>query len=60
MDNQRNVHIKEKHKAKYRHAIFNGVDSHKWANKIEMQRLVSGKPDVKAIPTLLKQGTGRT
>ena len=29
-------------------AIYYGVDSHKWAHKMEVQRLVSSKPKVLA------------
>jgi hypothetical protein len=26
---------------------YHGLDSHKWATKMEIQRLLSGKPDLK-------------
>ena len=29
-------------------AIYNGVDSHQWAHKMEMRRLVSSRPKVLA------------
>jgi len=32
--------------------VYNGLDSHKWATKMEIKRLLSGKPDlrIKAAP----------
>jgi len=29
--------------------IYNGIDSHKWASKIEIQHLISSKPDLKVV-----------
>ena len=46
--------IKKKRKVKWGNGIYNGVDSHNWANKMEIQRLISSKPDVKAVPKLSK------
>jgi len=32
--------------------VYDGLDSHKWATKMEIRRLLSGKPDlrIKAYP----------
>lgn len=32
--------------------IYNAVDSHKWANKMEIQHLTSSKADVKVVAKL--------
>jgi hypothetical protein len=32
---------------KPRPAMYNGLDSHKWQTKIEIVRLISGKPDLR-------------
>lgn len=29
--------------------IYNGIDSHKWASKIEIQHLISSKPTLKVV-----------
>jgi len=34
--------------------IYNRVDSHKWANKMEIQHLTSSKADVKVVAKLPK------
>jgi len=39
--------INNKRAIKSKPPIYHGVDSHKWATKIEIQRLLSGKPDLK-------------
>jgi len=39
--------FKEKRTAKCGYAIHNGVDSSKWATKMEIHHLFSGKPDLK-------------
>jgi hypothetical protein len=44
--------IKAHRTVKCRPAIYNGVDSHKWANKMEIQHLISCKPDVEVMATL--------
>jgi hypothetical protein len=50
-------HIKDKQTVKCGPEIFNGVDSHKWENKMEIQHLTSSKADVKVIATLRKNRT---
>lgn len=37
--------------------IYNVVDSHKWANKMEIQHLTSSKADVKVIARLRNNHT---
>ncbi len=39
--------IDSKRAIKPKPAIYHGLDSHKWATKMEIQRLLSGKPDLK-------------
>jgi len=34
--------------------IYNGIDSHKWENKMEIQHLTSGKADIKVVVKLPK------
>lgn|GEM_PF-3678732 len=31
--------------------MYHGLDSHKWATKMEIQRLLSGKPELKIKAT---------
>jgi hypothetical protein len=38
---------KQKRTDKCISVIYNGIDSHKWASKIEIQHLISSKPDIK-------------
>ena len=44
--------INNKKIIKSKPAIYNALDSHKWATKMEIHRLMSGKPDlkIKALP----------
>ena len=44
--------IKYNRTVQCRTAIYNGVDSHKWANKMEIQHLISSKPDAEVMATL--------
>jgi len=38
--------IHKRKTVKSRHPVGNRLDSHKWATKIEIRRLLSGKPDL--------------
>ncbi|MHC4061123.1 MAG: hypothetical protein ACYSUC_02895 [Planctomycetota bacterium] len=40
---KRLVDIKEENRPKP--SVYTGLDTHKWATKIEIQRLIKGKPD---------------
>jgi len=40
--------IKKIRLIKFKHRIDNQLDCHSWATKMEIQRLLSGKPDIKA------------
>jgi hypothetical protein len=42
---KRPVNKKERIRAK--RSIYNEVDTHRWATKMEIQRLIGGKPDLK-------------
>jgi hypothetical protein len=44
--------IKDNRTVKCIFTIYNGIDSHKWANQIEIQRLASSKPNAKVMATL--------
>jgi len=33
--------------SRYKRLVYGGLDSHKWATKMEIRRLLSGKPDLK-------------
>ena len=46
--------IKNQHTIKCIHTIYNGIDSHKWENKMEIQHLISSKPNVEVMATLHK------
>lgn len=37
-----------------------GIDSHKWENQMEIQHLISGKPDARVIATLHNGRTCKT
>ena len=50
-------HIKDNRTGKCGPEIYNGVDSHKWANKMEIQHLTSSKADVKVMARLRKNHT---
>ncbi len=39
--------IDNKRAIKSKPTTYHGLDSHKWATKMEIQRLLSGKPDLK-------------
>jgi len=39
--------IDKKRAIKSKPTTYHGLDSHKWATKMEIQRLLSGKPDLK-------------
>ena len=45
--------VKKEQPVKPMHRIYNGIDSHKWATKMEIQRLISSKSDIKAIPRVV-------
>jgi hypothetical protein len=40
----------ERTKIRYRPKIHSQLDSHKWASKMEIRCLLSGKPDLKLKP----------
>jgi hypothetical protein len=44
------VQIKKKRLIKFKHRVDNQIDCHDWATKMEIHRLMSGKPDVKVLP----------
>jgi hypothetical protein len=46
--------IKDKRTDKSCPAVYNKVDSHKWANQMEIRRLTSSKPDEEVKATLRK------
>jgi len=46
--------IKDKRTVKSCPAVYNEVDSHKWANQMEIRRLTSSKPDAGVMATLRK------
>jgi len=47
--------IHEKRAIKFKPAICKELDCHKWASKMEIRRLLSGKPDLK-IKVISKPG----
>jgi len=49
--NRKNT-IKDRQTVKCISVIYNGVDSHKWENKMEIQHLISCKPDVKVMAAI--------
>lgn len=51
--------INRKRMTKFKLAIHNAPDPHKWATKMEIHHLMSGKPDlkIKALPKPAAQGT---
>jgi hypothetical protein len=42
--------IKKKRLIKFKHRMDNQIDCHDWATKMEIHRLISGKPDIKVLP----------
>jgi len=36
---------------KFKHKVASQIDCHKWASKMEMQRLVSSKSFIKTVPS---------
>jgi len=44
--------IKDNRTPNHSSVVYNGIDSHKWANQMEIHRLTSSKPnaEVKAAP----------
>jgi len=40
---------KKRRLIKFKHRIDNQIDCHNWATKMEIQRLLSGKPDIKVV-----------
>jgi hypothetical protein len=40
---------KQKRTDKCISVIYNGIDSHKWASKVEIQHLISSKPALKVV-----------
>jgi hypothetical protein len=40
---------KKKRLIKFKHIVDNQIDCHNWATKMEIQRLLSGKPDIKVV-----------
>ena len=41
--------FKKRRVTKFKHKVAGHIDCHKWASKMETQRLVSSKPHVKSI-----------
>jgi len=39
--------VKKRRLIKFRHRIDNQIDCHSWETKMEIHRLLSGKPDIK-------------
>jgi hypothetical protein len=39
--------VKKKRLIKFKHRVDNEIDCHSWATKMEVHRLMSGKPDIK-------------
>lgn len=39
--------VKKRRLIKFRHRVDNQIDCHSWATKMEIHRLLSGKPDIK-------------
>jgi hypothetical protein len=50
-------HTNDKQTVKCGPEIYKGVDSHKWASKMEIQHLTSSKADVKVVDKLPKDHT---
>ena len=48
----KNPTTKHKRTAKCISVIYNSVDSHKWASKIEIQHLISSKPALNVLGKL--------
>jgi hypothetical protein len=46
--------IKDKRTVKSNPGVYNKVDSHKWANQMEIRRLTSSKSDAEVMATLRK------
>jgi hypothetical protein len=44
---------KKKRLIKFKHRVDNQIDCHSWATKMEIHRLISGKPDVKVLPRVV-------
>jgi hypothetical protein len=42
--------VTKKRLIKFKHRIDNQIDCHDWATKMEIHRLISGKPDIKVVP----------
>ena len=42
--------FKKKRVIKFKHKVASQIDGHKWASKMETQRLVSSKSFVKIVP----------
>jgi hypothetical protein len=42
---------------KFKHRIDNQINCHDWATKMEIHRLMSGKPDTKLVHRGVSQGT---
>jgi hypothetical protein len=42
--------VKKKRLIKFKHRVDNEIDCHNWATKMEIHRLISGKPDIKVSP----------
>lgn len=40
----------EKSKRRFHSWLRDGIDSHNWATKMEIHRLISSKSDIKAVP----------
>jgi len=43
--------FKKRRVIKFKHKVASQIDGHKWASKIETQRLVSSKSFIKIVPT---------
>jgi hypothetical protein len=41
---------------KFKHRIDNQINCHDWATKMEIHRLMSGKPDTKLVSRTVPQG----
>ena len=44
---------KKKRLIKFKHMVDNQIDCHDWATKMEIHRLISGKPDIKVLPRVV-------
>jgi len=40
---------KKKRLIRFKHRVDNEIDCHDWATKMEIHRLMSGKPDIKVL-----------